>query len=106
MPLRLLFGSKENSLGSQCPAASGWELWGQWPPTLLPHLLSQEGLSGDAPLFSGQEEGGGQGGWLVPKPGNKSTPPTQPLHSVGLIDGDPGGLEGASSLPRTREKMP
>lgn len=48
-------------------------LWASGHPPCSVHLLSQEGLSGDAPLFSGQEEGGGQGIWLVPKPGNKST---------------------------------
>lgn len=46
--------------------ASGRELWGaRGHPLCSVHLLPQDGLSGDVPLFSGQEEGGGRkNGWF------------------------------------------
>jgi hypothetical protein len=52
---------------------------------------------------------GGQGEWLVPKPGNKSFPNLVSIQASLFIDGDAvgaggGGLGTASCLPRTREK--
>lgn len=57
-----------------CTAGAYGGLGGGHPPCSV-HLLPQEGLSGDVSLFSGQEEDGRQGEWLVPKPGNKSPSP-------------------------------
>lgn len=47
--------------------------------------------------------GGRENGWFLSQEINL-LPPTQPLHSGQLTDGDPGGPETVSRLPRTREK--
>lgn len=51
------------------------------PCSCSEHLLPQEGLSGDAPLFSGQEEGGGrEDGWFQSQEINLHPQPSLSIH--------------------------
>lgn len=57
-------------------------------------------------MFSGQEEGGGQGGWLVPKPGNKSTPQPSLSIQLGLLMGTQGARGEQATFPGRVRKCP
>lgn len=90
--LRLLFWKKsQQSRLIECITSSGLGALGAGghPPCSV-HLSPQEGLSGDAPLFSAQEEDGGrENGWFQSQEINLPPKPSLSIQS-GLLMGTQG----------------